>query len=48
MLIYVVLLLALVPKYSYLGAGVAYLIVEFIHFLAALYLARRFNLAYLK
>ena len=48
MLIYVVLLLALVPKYSYLGAGVAYLIVEFIHFLAAVYLARRFNLAYLK
>ena len=46
-LTYVVLLLVLVPKYSYLGAGIAYLIVEFIHFLAAGYLAYRLNRVYL-
>ena len=44
---YVVVLLLLVPKYSYLGAGIAYLIVEFAHFLAAVYLARKFSYAYL-
>lgn len=44
---YVALLLWLVPEYSYLGAGVAYLIVEFAHFLAAVYLARKFKRSYL-
>ena len=46
-LVYVALLLALVPKHSYLGAGIAYLIVELMHFLAAVYLARKFNREYL-
>ncbi len=46
-LFYVVLLLVLVPRYSYLGAGVAYLIVEFIHFVVAVYLAKRFSRMYL-
>ena len=46
-LTYVVLLLVLVPEYSYLGAGIAYLIVESLHFLVALYLARGFNREYL-
>ncbi len=45
-LMYVVLLLVLVPKYSYLGAGITYLIVEFVHFLAVIYLAYRLNRAY--
>ncbi len=45
-LAYVALLLVLVPKYSYLGAGITYLVVEFIHFLAAAYLAKRLNRAY--
>ena len=44
---YVALLFLLVPEYSYLGAGVAYLIVEFAHFLAALYLARKFSRSHL-
>ena len=47
-LAYVVLLLLLVPGYSYLGAGVSYLIVEFGHFLAAVYLGRRFSREYIK
>ena len=46
-LTYFVLLLVLVPRYSYLGAGITYLIVEFIHFLAVGYLAYRLNRAYL-
>ena len=46
-LFYVALLLLLVPRYSYLGAGIAYLIVELIHFMAAVYLAKRFNRMYL-
>ena len=46
-LMYVVLLLVLVPRYSYLGAGITYLIVEFIHLLAAGYLAYRLNRVYL-
>ena len=44
-LAYVGLLLLLVPEYSYFGAGIAYLIVEFAHFLVAAYLAHRFNKA---
>lgn len=46
-LTYVVLLLVLVPRYSYLGAGITYLIVEFLHLLAAGYLAYRLNRVYL-
>lgn len=46
-LFYVALLLALVPRYSYLGAGIAYLIVELVHFMAAVYLAKEFNRMYL-
>ena len=42
-LVYITFLLVLVPKYSYLGAGIAYLIVEFVHFLVAVYLGHRFN-----
>ena len=44
---YVGLLLVLVPRYSYLGAGVAYLVVEFVHSLVAVYLARKFSRMYL-
>lgn len=44
-LTYVALLLVLVPKYSYLGAGIAYLIVEVLHFMAAAYLTYRLNRA---
>lgn len=44
---YVALLFLLVPEYSYLGAGIAYLIVEFAHSLAAVYLARKFSRSYL-
>ena len=47
-LTYVALLLILAPKYSYLGAGVAYLIVEVLHFLAAAYLTYRLSRARLK
>lgn len=47
MLTYFVLLLVLVPKYSYLGAGISYLIAEFLNFLVALYLGYRFNRGYL-
>lgn len=46
-LVYVALLFVLVPRYSYLGAGIAYLIVEFVHSLAAVYLAGRFSRMYL-
>ncbi len=46
-LAYLALLLLLVPKHSYFGASIAYLIVEFAHFLAAVYLARKFSRAYL-
>ncbi|MXW43182.1 MAG: hypothetical protein F4Z56_00335 [Candidatus Dadabacteria bacterium] len=46
-LTYLVLLLLLVPEYSYFGAGIAYLIVEFGHFLATVYLARKFSREYL-
>ena len=44
-LVYIAFLLALVPKYSYFGAGIAYLIVEFMHFLVAIYLVHRLNKA---
>ena len=44
---YVTLLFMLVPEYSHLGAGIAYLIVEFAHFLVVVYLARKFNRLYL-
>ena len=44
---YVALLLVLVPRYSYMGAGVTYLVVEFVHFLAAVYLAQMLKRAYL-
>lgn len=47
-LVYVALLLVLVPKYSYLGAGIAYLVVEFVHSLVAVYLAGRFSRKYLR
>ncbi len=40
---YIILLLALVPRHSYFGAAVAYLIVEFLHFLVAIYLGHRFS-----
>lgn len=46
-LTYVAFLLVLVPRYSYLGAGIAYLIVEVLHFLAAAYLTYRLNRAHL-
>lgn len=46
-LAYIVLLLVLVPEYSYLGASVAYLAVEIGYFLAALYLAYGLNRRYL-
>ena len=45
--VYVGLLLVLVPRYSYLGAAVAYLVVEFAHSLVAVYLARKFSREYL-
>ncbi len=45
-LMYVALLLLLVPQYSYLGAGITYLVVEFVHFLAAAYLAKKLNRTY--
>ena len=45
--VYVGLLLALVPRHSYLGAAVAYLAVEFAHSLVAVYLARKFSREYL-
>ncbi len=45
---YLILLLLLVPGYSYFGAAIAYLIVEFAHFLAAVYLARKFSRMYLR
>ncbi|MDE0292197.1 MAG: oligosaccharide flippase family protein [Candidatus Dadabacteria bacterium] len=47
-LLYLILLLLLVPRYSYFGAAIAYLIVEFAHFLAAVYLARKFSRMYLR
>ena len=47
-LVYLVLLLLLIPGYSYLGAGVSFLVAEFLNFLVALYLWSRFNRAYLK
>lgn len=46
-LFYVALLFVLVPRYSYLGAAIVYLVVEFIHFIAAIYLAKRFSRMYL-
>ncbi|MCY3827128.1 MAG: oligosaccharide flippase family protein [Candidatus Dadabacteria bacterium] len=45
---YVALLLVLVPRYSYMGAGITYLVVEFVHFLAAIYLAQRLKHVYLR
>ena len=42
-LTYFVLLLVLVPKHSYLGAGISYLIAEFLYFLIAIYLGYWFN-----
>ena len=41
MLIYVVLLLILVPEYSYLGAGIAHLIAVLLHFLLGSYIMYR-------
>ena len=46
-LVYIVLLLILVPRYSYLGAGISYLVAEFFHSLLAVFLLRRFNRTYL-
>ncbi len=46
-LTYLALLLLLIPEHSYFGAGIAYLIVEFVHFLAAVYLAHKFHRTYL-
>ena len=40
-LTYVVLLLVLVPQYSYLGAGIAHLIAVFLHFLLGTYVMYR-------
>ena len=45
-LIYVVLLLVLVPKYSHLGAGISYLIVESLNFIVAIYLGFRLSSEY--
>ena len=42
-IMYFVLLMLLVPKHSYLGAAVAYLIVEVVYFPVAIYLGRRFS-----
>ena len=47
MLMYIVMLLILVPEYSYLGAGVAYLIAVFLHFLLGGYVMYRLNREYL-
>ena len=47
-LTYFVLLLVLVPEYSYLGAGISYLIAEFLNFLVSIYLGYRVNREYLK
>ena len=44
---YVALLLVLVPRYSYMGAGITYLVVEFVHFVAAIYLVRTLKRVYL-
>ena len=47
-LMYTALLVLLAPKHSYLGAAIAYLIVEFIYFLVTGYLGHRLSRAYLK
>lgn len=47
-LAYSFLLLGLVPRYSYLGAGISFLCAEILVFLVALYLAYRLNREYLK
>lgn len=45
-LTYIILLLALVPMYSYLGAAVAFLIAEFLNFVVAVYLVSRLKKEY--
>ena len=46
--IYVVLLLVLVPRYSYLGAGIAYLTAEFLGFLLGSYIIYKLSREYLE